>query len=76
MTPYAKMRLRWIELYQSTNGAGPACRRCCLSRPTSRRWLRRYERDGMAGLESCSSRPKTSPTKKVLESSEGVKGTV
>ena len=41
------------------------CRRCGISRPTLRRWVQRFQLHGLEGLESKSSRPKSSPRRKV-----------
>jgi len=38
-----KMRLQWVQMYQTTQNAGLVCRRCGISRPTLRKWVRRYE---------------------------------
>ena len=36
-----KMRLGWVQMYQQTQNAGQVCRRCGISRPTLRKWVRR-----------------------------------
>lgn len=59
------MRLKWIELWEEVVDAGVVCRRCGISRPTLRKWLRRYQAQGIAGLESLSRRPNHTPTRKV-----------
>jgi transposase InsO family protein len=41
------------------------CRRCGISRPTLRKWLRRFEQDGEAGLTSASTRPLHSPSRRI-----------
>jgi transposase InsO family protein len=66
----AQTRLGWIRLYEETGDAGVACRRCGISRPTLRKWWRRYRAEGMAGLEERSRRPRSSPGRKVLEREE------
>src|SRR6478609_4696826 len=53
----AQTRLGWVELYQEIGNAGVVCRRCGISRPTLRKWWRRYQALGMAGLEEQSCRP-------------------
>src|SRR5215207_3017915 len=68
----AQTRLGWIELYQEIGNAGVVCRRCGISRPTLRKWWRRYQALGMAGLEEQSRRPHSSPGRKVLEREEGL----
>lgn len=65
-----KKRLQWVELYRSTKNAGLVCRRCGISRPTLRKWIRRFEDEGMDGLRSQSRQPKSSSTKKVSQQEE------
>src|SRR6266542_6739134 len=62
-----KQRLAWITLYQETGHAGLTCRRCGISRPTLRKWLRRYEELGIHGLKSQSKRPNNSPARKLSD---------
>lgn len=50
-------RLGWVRIYQQTGHAGLTCRRCGISRPTLRQWVRRFEALGEAGLHSRSRRP-------------------
>jgi transposase len=64
-TKEIRQRLAWITLYQQTGDAGLTCRRCGISRPTLRKWLRRYEQYGIHGLKSRSKRPTSSPARKV-----------
>lgn len=45
-----KARLVWVQLYEKTGDAGLVCRRCGISRPTLRKWWRRYQALGKAGL--------------------------
>ncbi|MBV8887290.1 MAG: helix-turn-helix domain-containing protein [Chroococcidiopsidaceae cyanobacterium CP_BM_RX_35] len=54
-------------MYQQTQNAGLVCRRCGISRPTLRKWIRRYEQLGLEGLKDQSRRPKSCAPKKVLE---------
>ena len=65
-----KARLKWIELYKETRNAGLVCRRCGISRPTLRKWLRRYEKSGIDGLYDKSRKPFRSPNKKVTVEQE------
>lgn len=65
-----KRRLTWIKLYEETGDAGLVCRRCGISRPTLRKWLRRYAEQGIEGLASQSRRPHRSPNQKVFEQEE------
>lgn len=62
-----KARLEWIKLYQETNNAGLVCRRCGISRPTLRKWWRRFQNSGQDGLKELSRRPLYSPNRKVFE---------
>ena len=68
----APTRLGWVRLYEEIGDAGVACRRCGISRPTLRKWWRRYQAEGVAGLETRSRRPHRSPGRKVLEPEEGL----
>jgi transposase InsO family protein len=65
MNAEIKRRLEWIKLYEATSDAGLVCRRCGSSRPTLRKWLRRYQQQGEEGLQDQSRRPKTFPQQKV-----------
>jgi len=68
----AGARLGWIKLYQEVGDAGLVCRRCGIARPTLRKWWRRYQAEGVAGLEERSRRPHNSPNRKVFEREEGL----
>jgi transposase InsO family protein len=57
----------WVLMYLETRNAGLTCRRCGISRPTLRKWVRRYEEFGLDGLASQSRRPHHSPAQKVFE---------
>jgi transposase-like protein len=59
-----QQRLQWVKLYETSGDAGFVCRRCGISRPTLRKWWRRYLAQGIAGLESHGRRPKHSPATK------------
>lgn len=63
-------RRSWVLAYQTLGDAGAVCRRFGISRPTLRKWLRRYEREGEIGLRAQSRRPHRSPTLKVGEGQE------
>ena len=65
MNKEIKQRLKWIELYEETNNAGLVCRRCGISRPTLRKWYKRYSEKGLDGLQDVSRRPHSSPYTKV-----------
>ncbi|HET7831648.1 MAG TPA: IS481 family transposase [Gallionella sp.] len=60
-----QQRLQWVALYEQSSDAGLVCRRCGISRPTLRKWWQRYQKDGVAGLQSHSRRPLNSPNAKV-----------
>lgn len=63
MEKLQKTRLGWIKLYQEVKDAGIVCRRCGISRPTLRKWVKRHEEKGEEGLKELSRRPHTSPKK-------------
>ena len=60
-----QQRLLWVKMYEESGDAGFVCRRCGISRPTLRKWTNRYKQDGIAGLESKSRRPHSSPDSKI-----------
>lgn len=64
MNSKAKFRLNWIKAFEETGDAGHVCRRYNISRPTLSKWIKRFNIDGISGLEECSKRPKSSPNKK------------
>jgi hypothetical protein len=65
-----KARLAWVELYAKTDDAGLVCRRCGISRPTLRKWWRRFQVDGEAGLVEHSRRPHRLAAQKVFADQE------
>jgi transposase len=67
-----RQRPRWIEAYRGLGDAGAVCRRFGVSRPTLRKWLRRYEQEGKAGLRARSRRPHHFPALKVGETLESL----
>jgi transposase InsO family protein len=67
-----KARLAWVELYAKTGDAGLVCRRCGISRPTLRKWWRRYQADGEAGLVEHSRRPHRLAAQKVFAAQEAL----
>jgi transposase len=71
MEPEVRMRLGWVQLYEDTKDAGYVCRRCGISRPTLRKWHRRYQEKGLEGLKNKSKTPKFSPNRKVFAEQEG-----
>jgi transposase len=70
MDKEAQKRLVWVKLYEQTKDAGRVCRKCGLSRPTLRKWWKRYQELGDEGLKSRTRRPKHTPSRKVLEQHE------
>ena len=68
----ARTRLGWIRLYEQLGNAGIVCRRCGISRPTLRKWWRRYRAEGEAGLEARSHRLHRSPNRKVFAEQEAL----
>lgn len=60
-----RKRLKWVILFNELGNAGRVCLKCGISRPTLRKWLRRYEEHGEDGLKDQSRRPHTSPARKV-----------
>lgn len=65
MNKEIQQRLGWIKLFEDTNDAGLVCRRYGISRPTLRKWWKRYSEQGIEGLASQSKRPLKSPNTKV-----------
>ena len=70
MNKLQKKRLGWIKLYEKVGNAGVVCLKCGISRPTLRKWIKRYGKDGALGLLGCSSIPINSPAKKVFKKEE------
>lgn len=60
-----RARLKWVELYQETRDAGYVCRQCGISRPTLRKWSKRYHNEGINGLADQSKKPHSCPNQKV-----------
>lgn len=60
-----KARLRWVNLYLEIGDAGYVCNRCGISRPTLRKWVKRYQENGINGLLDQSKQPKSSPNRKI-----------
>ncbi len=67
-----KARLIWVKLYEQTGNAGLVCRRCGISRPTLRKWHRRYSEQGIDGLQDQSRKPNHSPNKKITDQHENI----
>jgi transposase InsO family protein len=66
----SKLRLKWIKLYKQKGNASEVCNYYGISRFTLRKWSRRYDKLGEAGLSNHSSRPKNSPYQKRNETNE------
>jgi transposase InsO family protein len=60
-----KTRLGWITLYEEIKNCGIVCRRCGISRPTLRKWLKRYNEGGKLALKDASHKPHNSPAAKL-----------
>jgi len=65
MDKQIQARLTWIKMYLELKDAGLVCRRCGISRPTLRKWVNRYNTNGISGLKELSKRPKSSPNQKI-----------
>ena len=65
MTREIQQRLVWVKLFEETNNTGLVCRRCGISRPTLRKWWKRYSEQGIDGLSSHSKCPLKSPNTKI-----------
>ena len=67
MNEEIRRRLKWVRLLSEQGDSGRVCRRCGISRPTLRKWVRRYEALGETGLASLSRRPHWSPSRKLTD---------
>jgi transposase len=63
-------RLKWVTLYEDIKDAGIVCRRCGISRPTLRKWMKRYAENGISGLKDHSRRPLKISNQKIFENQE------
>ncbi|AXI24059.1 Helix-turn-helix domain [Cardinium endosymbiont of Sogatella furcifera] len=59
------LRLNWMNLYKKLGHAGKVCQHYNISRFTLRKWFKRYEALGEAGLVDFSSKPHTAPRQKI-----------
>lgn len=57
-------------MYRKLGNAGTVCLRCVISRPTLRKWLKRYKERGFEGLKEKSRRPFCWPAQKVTPALE------
>ena len=68
-----KARRTWVETYRECGNAGITCRRCGISSPTLRKWLRRVEAEADHALASKSRRPhRIADSKRTAEMTERV----
>lgn len=67
-----KKRLEWVKLYESTFDARLVCKRCGISRPTLRKWIKRYKQSGIDGLNEQSRRPHTIMVKVTAEDEQRI----
>ncbi len=58
-----RARLMWAKLYEEKQDAGYVCRNCGISRPTLRKWFRRYQEFGVDGLKDQSRKPNHLPNR-------------
>lgn len=52
-----KKHFEWLKLYESVGNAGVVCLRCGITRPTLRKWVKRFKESGIDGLSELSRRP-------------------
>lgn len=69
-TPQTRARLKWIIMYLENNDAGATCLKCGISRPTLRKWVKRFLDEGEIGLFDLSKKPLRSPKRKVFQREE------
>jgi len=67
MDAEARKRLRWVELFLRIKNYSIVCLKCGVSRPTLRKWVRRFQDQGAEGLVTGSRKPRSSPAKKILD---------
>ena|SRR5690606_16305506 len=65
-----RKRLKLVRLFQEYCDAGKVCLKCGISRPTLRKWLKRYGEYEIDGLKDQSRKPQRSPNTKVDSSIE------
>lgn len=63
----AAERATWVRSFEGSRDAAAVCRQYGISPATLRKWWRRYEDAGLAGLEDASRTPRRSPARKVFE---------
>lgn len=52
-----KKRFEWVMLYEAIGNAGVVCVKCGITRPTLRKWVKRFKESGIDGLSELSRRP-------------------
>lgn len=62
--------MKWVKLFQEHGDAGKVCLKCGISRPTLRKWVKRYREDGVDGLKDQGRKPLSPPNTKVDPSIE------
>jgi hypothetical protein len=72
MNNEVKKRLQWVKFYESIGVAGVVCLRCGISRPTLRKWIKRYKELGIDGLNEHSRRPHKIYTQITLEDEQRI----
>lgn len=71
-----KARLSWVTMYLQNKDAGLTCRRCGISRPTLRKWTKRFKEHGEEGLR-CHGRAMTvlpEPSTQEPDAAQGHRG--
>jgi hypothetical protein len=58
--------LEWVQLFQQLKNYTLVCLKCGISWPTLRKWVDRYDVQGMEGLSGKSRRPLTSPATRII----------
>ena len=62
-----RRRLRWVQLFDELQNCAQVCLRCGISKPTLRKWLKRYRQCGLDGLITESRRPFSSPAMRISD---------
>lgn len=65
MTTETRKRMKWVQLYNKWMNYTRVSLYTGVSRPTLRKWVNSYKKNGVNGLLSKSRRPKNSPKCKV-----------
>ena len=56
-----------MELFLKVKNCSVVCLRCGISRPTLRKWVRRFQENGVDGLKGDTKRPKSSPAARLSD---------